>query len=174
MGVLNRIFSGRDRKRLKEKENTKKTKRDEKKIKAQKKVEKQLTFTKVAIGFVLINSELQIWASYVLAFLGRDAIAEALSQQIVITIIGTMVGYFIKSLVENLSKYTTLFGQNLEFIEDDSLDNECQSDTLLNTDSVSEEICNDKYDELSTPINFNNSTMCDGITPIDTNENIMT
>ena len=80
MGVLNRIFSGRDRKRLKEKENTKKTKRDEKKIKAQKKVEKQLTFTKVAIGFVLINSELQIWASYVLAFLGRDAIAEALSQ----------------------------------------------------------------------------------------------
>ena len=56
MGVLNRIFSGRDRKSLKEKENTKKTKRDEKKIKAQKKVEKQLTFTKVAIGFVLINS----------------------------------------------------------------------------------------------------------------------
>ena len=47
--------------------------------KNQKSIEKQLTFTKIAISFVLINSELQIWASYVLAFLGRDSIAEALS-----------------------------------------------------------------------------------------------
>lgn len=75
---------------------------------------KPSSFTKKVIGFVLINSELQIWASYVLAFLGKDAIAEALSQQIVSTIVGTIIGYFAKSLIENLSKYTTLFGKNVE------------------------------------------------------------
>ena len=75
---------------------------------------KKWSFTKKAIFFVLLNSELQIWASYLLAFLGKDAIAEALSQQIVITIIGTIIGYFAKSLIENLSKYTSLFGKNLD------------------------------------------------------------
>ena len=103
MGFLRKIF-----------ENKQKNQKEQELKKAQKKTEKQLTFTKVAIAFVLINSELQIWASYLLAFLGRDAIAEALSQQIVVTIIGTMIGYFVKSLLENLSKYTTLFGKNLE------------------------------------------------------------
>lgn len=103
MGVFKKMF-----------ENKQKNQKEQELKKAQKKTEKQLTFTKVAIAFVLINSELQIWASYLLAFLGRDAIAEALSQQIVVTIIGTMIGYFVKSLLENLSKYTTLFGKNLE------------------------------------------------------------
>lgn len=73
MGVFRKVFGNRGGKHL-EKKKSKKT------LKAQKKIEKQLTFTKITIGFVLINSELQIWASYVLAFLGRDAIAEALSQ----------------------------------------------------------------------------------------------
>lgn len=91
-----------------------KKKKESKDKQVSEKKEKQLTFTKITIAFVLINSEMQIWASYLLAFLGRDAIAEALSQQIVVTIIGTLIGYFVKSLLENLSKYTTLFGQNLE------------------------------------------------------------
>ena len=38
------------------------------------------TYTKAILTFVLINSELQIWASYVLAYLGKDAIAESLSE----------------------------------------------------------------------------------------------
>lgn len=158
MGIFKKVFGGRCGKHLQKKE---KNKTSNASIKAQKKTEKQLTFTKIAIGFVLINSELQIWASYVLAFLGRDAIAEALSQQIVITIIGTMVGYFVKSLVENLSKYTTLFGKNLEFDE---------SDSMLNSDDIRTEVGNDA---LTTSIDFNSSPMCDGITPINTNDNII-
>ena len=160
MGVLKKMFGGKSGKHLEKKE---KSQKEKKSIKTQKKAEKQLTFTKIAIGFVLINSELQIWASYVLAFLGRDAIAEALSQQIVITIIGTMVGYFVKSLVENLSKYTTLFGKNLEF--DDNMQG---SDTMLNPDIMQTEICNDIF---TTSVEFNNFPMCDGITPINTNDN---
>lgn len=156
MGVFKKKLGNKGGKHLQKKEKTS--------IKAQKKAEKQLTFTKIAIGFVLINSELQIWASYVLAFLGRDAIAEALSQQIVITIIGTMVGYFVKSLVENLSKYTALFGKNLEFD-----DNAQGSDTMLNSEVMQTENCNDAF---VTSVEFNNIPMCDGITPVNTNDNI--
>lgn len=76
---------------------------------------KFLTYTKIILGFVIINSELQIWASYALAFLGRDMIAESLSQQVVVIIIGGLIPYFAKSLIENLSKKTTLFGKNLPY-----------------------------------------------------------
>ena len=73
------------------------------------------TYTKAILTFVLINSELQIWASYLLAYLGKDAIAESLSEQVVIVIIGGLIPYFAKSLIENLSKRTTLFGKNLPY-----------------------------------------------------------
>ena len=159
MEFFKRMFGGKSGKYLKKKEKNKKEKISKK---AQKKEEKKLTFTKIAIGFVLINSELQIWASYGLAFLGRDAIAEALSQQIVITIIGTLVGYFVKSLVENLSKYTTLFGKNLEFDDIQGFD------AMLNPDIVETEVCDDI---LTTSNEFNDFPMCDGITPINTNDN---
>lgn len=48
-----------------------------------------------------------------------------------------MVGYFVKSLVENLSKYTTLFGQNLEFTNNNT---DC-----VNENSVATEDCNDEF-----------------------------
>ena len=153
MGIFKKMFGGRGGKHLK---GRKKSQKEKAFIKSQKKVEKQLTFTKVSISFVLINSELQIWASYVLAFLGKDAISEALSQQIVITIIGTMMGYFIKSLVENLSKYTTLFGKNLE-----------SEDVELNQgDIISEDVC---IDENSYECK---DTLCDGMTMVCPDEDI--
>lgn len=73
------------------------------------------TYTKAILTFVIINSELQIWASYGLAYLGREAIAESLSEQVVIVVIGSLIPYFAKSLIENLSKRTTLFGKNLPY-----------------------------------------------------------
>lgn len=99
------------------------------------KINKNWTFTKFAIIFILINSELQIWASYGLAYLGKDAIAEALSQQIVITIVGTVIGYFVKSTIENLSKYTTMFGKNLEFMDGQQEKQEYNNDNDNNCDS---------------------------------------
>ena len=38
--------------------------------------------------------------SYILAFLGKEQIAETLSSDIATTIVGVMLGYFLKSLFE--------------------------------------------------------------------------
>lgn len=129
-------------------------------IKVKKCQEKKWSFTKRAITFVIINAELQIWASYCLAFLGRDAIAEALSQQIVITIVGTMIGYFAKSLMENLSKYTTMFGKNLQFDE---------AGNIVGQSEMRNEMCNDMPD---VPVEVN-TERCDGTYPIETNNPLM-
>ena len=67
--------------------------------------EQKLSYTKKVVAFVLINAEIQIYCSYVLGFLGRDNIAEELSTQVVITVLGAIGFYCIKSLIENLSKY---------------------------------------------------------------------
>ena len=45
-----------------------------------------------------------IWCSYVLAYLGREQIAETLSSVAVKEIIGVVLAYAIKSVLENLSK----------------------------------------------------------------------
>ena len=73
------------------------------------KEEKGLSFTKKIVLFLLINAELQIWASYVLAYFDKVAIAEALSTQVVITVLGAFITYGVKALFENLSKYSKIF-----------------------------------------------------------------
>nr|DAW42312.1 MAG TPA: hypothetical protein [Caudoviricetes sp.] len=45
-----------------------------------------------------------VWCSYLLAYLGREQIAEQLSGKAVTEIIAVILAYAIKSLVENLSK----------------------------------------------------------------------
>lgn len=129
----------------------KNTKRQPKKTKRQKKLEETVkqknkrwnafnTYTKAILTFVLINSELQIWASYLLAYLGKDAIAESLSEQVVIVIIGGLIPYFAKSLIENLSKRTTLFGKNLPYENASGLETDfgsITSDSMGNNDSNS-------------------------------------
>ena len=110
---------------------------------AEQKKKKLVTYSKFILLFVIINSELQIWASYVLAFLGKEAIAESLSEQVVIVIIGGLIPYFAKSLIENLSKNTTMFGQNLNmenvqnFIQNNSEDKEKEEENL---NAVEEEV----------------------------------
>ena len=55
------------------------------------------TFTKKAVAAILIFSLIDLQLSYILAFLGRDQIAESLSSTIASTVIGVMLGYFVKS-----------------------------------------------------------------------------
>lgn len=59
---------------------------------------------KKIVWVILANAIGWIWCSYILAFLGREQIAENLSQVAVTTIIGTFLCYCLKSTVENLSK----------------------------------------------------------------------
>ncbi|MCC8123356.1 MAG: hypothetical protein LIO58_07435, partial [Oscillospiraceae bacterium] len=50
---------------------------------------------------------LWVWCSYLLAYLGRTEIAESLSKVAITEIIGVVLVYCLKSLVENISKHNT-------------------------------------------------------------------
>lgn len=58
------------------------------------------TSTKRAVTAVLTVALVDLQLTYILAFLGRDQIAESLSGTIADTIIGVMIGYFMKALLE--------------------------------------------------------------------------
>jgi hypothetical protein len=45
-----------------------------------------------------------VWCSYILAWCGRDEIAESLSKVAITEIIGVVLVYCLKSLFENISK----------------------------------------------------------------------
>ena len=59
-----------------------------------------VTFTKKSVTAILIFSLIDLQLSYILAFMGKEQIAESLSSTIASTIIGVMIGYFAKSLFE--------------------------------------------------------------------------
>ena len=58
------------------------------------------TFTKRAVTFILVVSLVDLQFSYVLAFMGKEQIAESLSSTIAEVIVGVMMGYFLKALFE--------------------------------------------------------------------------
>jgi len=59
-----------------------------------------------------------------------------------------MIGYFVKSLLENLSKYTTLFGKNLEK----------ENEEVKYFEGMNQEICVDE------DVYQCQDMLCDGIT----------
>ena len=61
--------------------------------------------SKRIVWICLINGFLWVWCSYLLAYLGREQIAETLSQVAITEIIGVVLIYCVKSLFENLSKH---------------------------------------------------------------------
>lgn len=58
------------------------------------------TFSKKAVAIILMVSLIDLQLSYVLAFMGKEQIAESLSSEIASVIVGVMVGYFMKALFE--------------------------------------------------------------------------
>ena len=60
--------------------------------------------SKRIVWICLVNGFAWVWCSYLLAYLGREQIAETLSQVAITEIIGVVVVYCVKSLFENLSK----------------------------------------------------------------------
>lgn len=59
---------------------------------------------KVVVWACVLNGFAWIWCSYILAWLDKVQIAETLSTAAVTEIIGAVLAYGLKSLVENLSK----------------------------------------------------------------------
>ena len=60
--------------------------------------------TKLVVWACLMNGFAWVWCSYLLAYLGRDQIAESLSKLAITEIVGVVLIYCIKALTENLSK----------------------------------------------------------------------
>lgn len=58
------------------------------------------TFTKRAVRAILLIALFDLQLTYVLAFLGREQIAETLSGDICQVVIGTILGYLAKSFFE--------------------------------------------------------------------------
>ena len=59
-----------------------------------------MTFTKLAVTTILAVALVDLQLSYILAFMGREQIAETLSTTIVEMVVGVMLGYFLKALFE--------------------------------------------------------------------------
>lgn len=58
------------------------------------------TYSKKAVTLILVVCLTDLQLSYLLAFLGKEQIAETLSSQIATVIVGVMIGYFLKALFE--------------------------------------------------------------------------
>lgn len=58
------------------------------------------SYTKKAVTIILAVALIDLQLSYILAFLGKDQIAETLSGTIAEVIVGVMLGYFLKALFE--------------------------------------------------------------------------
>lgn len=65
----------------------------------------ELSFTKSKVNFILNNAIIWVYLSYILAFLGKNDIAEQLSITVVKVIIYTFIPYLCKALFENIFKY---------------------------------------------------------------------
>lgn len=68
------------------------------------KPEKKWTTMKIIVLVCLANGIAWVWCSYILAWLGKEQIAESLSQVALTEIIGVVLVYAVKSVFENLSK----------------------------------------------------------------------
>lgn len=77
------------------------------------------TYTKWAVTIILVVSLVDMQLSYILAFMGREQIAESLSSDIATTIVVVMLGYFMKALFE------TFFEKREERLRN-SFDTECE------------------------------------------------
>lgn len=71
---------------------------------APKAPEKKWTTMKIIVWFCLLNGIAWVWCSYILAAMGKEQIAESLSQVALTEIIGVVLVYAVKAIFENLSK----------------------------------------------------------------------
>lgn len=66
--------------------------------------EKKAETMKKVVWVCLFNGIAWVWCSYILAALDKVQIAESLSQVAVTEIVGVVLAYALKSVIENLSK----------------------------------------------------------------------
>lgn len=65
------------------------------------------SFSHWIVVWLILNGTAWTWCSYLLAYLGKDEIAETLSKNVVVEILGVVTVYSVKALFENISKNNT-------------------------------------------------------------------
>lgn len=70
-------------------------------------------YSKRLLNRIVNSSILMLWGTYILAWYDKTEIAETLSKTIATSVIAVAVGYLAKSVIENISKNTTTFGENI-------------------------------------------------------------
>jgi ABC-type transport system involved in cytochrome bd biosynthesis fused ATPase/permease subunit len=79
-------------------------------------------FSKLIVGWLLINGTIWIYLSYILAYLGNTQIAETLSKTVVVEILGVILVYCAKACFENISKNNQWPDKK---IEDNKIERDC-------------------------------------------------
>jgi hypothetical protein len=81
------------------------------------------TYTHKMVTFLILNAVAWVWCSYGLAYLGREEIAESLSEKAIINIIAVFFVYGVKALIENISKHTDWPAKNLPDCPEENKEN---------------------------------------------------
>lgn len=82
--------------------------------------ERRANTTKRVVWFCLGNGVAWVWCSYLLAYLGREEIAEDLSGKAVVEIIGVVLVYCVKSLFEKRKGFGAVGMKAEEEAEDET------------------------------------------------------
>lgn len=69
------------------------------------KEKKELEYHKRMLNFIIRNSVGMMWCSYILAWFGKEEIAESLSNTVATSIVAVVIPYLITKTIENVSKY---------------------------------------------------------------------
>lgn len=76
--------------------------------------------TKFFIWWLMIEGTVWISCSYFLAFIGREQIAEALSQNVCQIVLGGLIAYVVSAAVSNIFQKNNggIFGTSIDSIQD--------------------------------------------------------
>ena len=103
------------------------------------------SFTKRKVDLILNNAIIWIYLSYILAFTGKESIAENLSITVVKVIIYTFMSYSCKALFENVFKYGKFFIKGNPYIGDnDTVDENTSTNTEVTDSEEITEIVSDE------------------------------
>ena len=91
-------------------------------------IKREKEYSKRLLNRIVNSSILMLWGTYILAWFDKTEIAETLSKTIVTSVIAVVVGYLAKSVIENISKNTTAFGENINQKTDYIADTEDYND----------------------------------------------
>ena len=94
---------------------------------------KAIEYHKKLLNFIIFNSIGMMWCSYVLAWHGKETIAESLSNTVASSIVAVVIPYLITKTIENVSKYGSRLNRTTK--DYDSVDNKETEDVIENIEN---------------------------------------